>query len=152
LPPEHSNCRIDVKTGLSGQFSFPDGSKLVSCVYWLSCSQQFLKPVALDIEHCAAVQDSSQFSSLSFVAAKCSQEELPYQFKQLKQGTFSLQSAFGSLQVSQFSFFGIISKIFSYEEPRCYCSNLYYMKKGLNDWQVDFVITWNLSAYCKVCE
>ena len=151
VPGDHTECRVDIKTGLSGQFSFPDDSQLVSCVYWISCSQKFLKSVTLDIEHCAAVQDSSQSSSLRFVAAKCSQPELPYQFKELKQATFSLQSSFGSVQVSQFSFFGIIHKVFSQnEEPRWYSGNLYYMKKGLSDWQVDFVITWDLSAYRQV--
>ena len=153
VPADHIECRIDIKAGLSGQFSFPDDSQLVSCVYWIACSQKFLKSVILDIEHCSAVQDSSQSPSLHFVAAKCSQVELPYQFKELKQATFSSQSSFGSVQVSQFSFFGILRKIFSQnEEPRCYCGNLYYMNKGLNDWQVDFVIMWNLSAYRKVHE
>ena len=148
VPAEHTECRIDIKAGLSGQFSFPEDSQLVSCVYWISCSQKFLKSVTLDIEHCAAVHDSSQSSSLRFAAAKCSQAELPYQFKELKQATFSPQSSFGSVRVSQFSFFGIVHKIFSFR--RCYCGNLYYMNKGLNDWQVDFVIMWNLPGYRKV--
>ena len=154
MPAQHLQCRIDIKAGLSGQFFFPDGSQLVSCVYWLSCSQKFLKSVTLDIEHCASVHDSSQSSSLRFVVAKCSQAELPYQFKELKRGTFSPQSSYGSMQVSQFSLFGIVrSKMFSFhqnEEPRYYCSNLYYMRKGLNDWRVDFVIMWNLSGYREV--
>jgi len=153
LPGHHTECRIDIKAGLSGQFSFPDDSQPVSCVYWIACSQRFLKSVTLDIEHCAAVQDSSQFSSLCFVAAKCSQTDLPYQFSELKKATFSPQSSFGSVQVSQFSFFGILHKIFSQnEEPRCYCGNVYYMNKGIRDWRVDFVIMWNLSAYHKVHE
>ena len=147
MPAGHVQCRIDIKVGLSGQFSFPDGSQLVSCVYWLSCSQKFLKSVTLDIEHCTSVHDSSQSLSLCFIVAKCSQAELPYQFKELKQGTFSPQSSYGSMQVSQFSFFGIVCKMFS---CRCYCSNLYYMRKGLNDWQVDFVVMWNLSGYREV--
>jgi len=153
MPREHKGCKIDIKACLSGQFSFPSGSQLVSCVYWLSCSQQFLKSVTLEIEHCAAVKESSHSSSLCFVVAKCTQAELPYQFKELKQGTFSLQSSYGSIQLSQFSIFGIVCKMFSFygnKEPRCYCSNLYYIKKGLNDWQVDFVIMWNLSGYREV--
>ena len=149
VPRDHTECRIDIKAGLSGQFSFPDDSQLVSCVYWISCSHKFLKPVTLDIEHCAAVQDSSQSSSLRFVAAKCSQVELPYQFKELKQATFSPQSSFGSVQVSQFSFFGIAwYKMFWW--LRRYCANVYYIKRSIKEWRLNFVITWNLLGFKKV--
>ena len=67
-----------------GQFHIPDDSQLVSCIYWLCCSQKFAKPVNLEIEHCALIHDSSQYSSLRFIAAKCSQAELSYQFRVLK--------------------------------------------------------------------
>ena len=144
-----TECRIDIKAGLSGQFSFPEDSQLVSCVYWISCSQKFLKSVTLDIEHCAAVQDSSQSSSLRFVAAKCSQAELPYQFKELKQATFSPQSSFDSVQVSQFSFFGIIAYKMCWWLRR-YCAIFYYKEKSVNEWWLYFFITWNLPGFHKV--
>ena len=152
MPEEHKGCRIDIKACSSGQFSFPNDSQLVSCVYWLSCSQKFLKSVTLEIEHCALVQNPSQSSSLRFVVANCSQLELPYQFKELKQGKFSLQSSYGSIQLSQFSILGIVWMFTFYlsRQPRYYSSNLYYIKKGLNHWRVDFVIMWNLSGYREV--
>ena len=149
VPGDHMECRIDIKAGLSGQFSLPDDSQLVSCVYWIACSQKFLKSVTLDIEHCAAVQDSSQSSSLRFVAAKCSQTDLPYQFRELKKATFSPQSSFGSVQVSQFSFFGIIAyKVCSW--LRRYRAIFQYTKERLNQWWLYFFITWNLSGCRKV--
>ena len=74
---ELRECRVDTKAGFTGQFNIPDDLQLVSCVYWLSCPQKFLKPVTLEIEHCASLQDSSQSSSLRFIVAKCSQAELP---------------------------------------------------------------------------
>ena len=135
---------INIKAGLAGQFEFPDESQLVSCIYWISCPQKFLEPVTLEIQHCGLIENSSQSSSLHFVVAKCSQPELPYKFKALDKGTFSPHSSYGSLQVSQFSFFGIFGK-----SPR-YCSSVYYTSKGHNRWYMDFVITHNLEVHLEV--
>ena len=149
VPAEHKECRIDVKASFTGQFTFPDDSQLVSCVYWLSCTQKFLTPVMLEIQHCASLHDPSQISSLHFVTPKSSEPELPYQFRALDKGTFSPHSSYGSIQVSQFSFFGIISDK-TCQRCRGYSGHLFYTQKGFNMWHVDFVITWNLPAYLKV--
>ena len=150
VPAEHTECRVDIKVGLIGQFRIPDELQLVSCIYWLRGRQRpFLNPVTLEIEHCASLQDSSQSASLQFVVAKCSQPDLPYQFRVLEKGTFVPQSSYGSIQVSQFSFFGItISRRFS--RPPQYYSALFYIQKGLHWWLVDFVITLNLKGSWKV--
>ena len=59
------------------------------------------------------------------------------------------QTSYGSIQVSQFSFFGItISKRSSRLSQ--YCCALFYIQKGLNWWHVDFVITLNLKGSWKV--
>ena len=143
--PAHTGCRVDFKAGFTGQFNIPDDLQLVSCVYWLSCSQKFAKPVTLEIEHCASLQDSSQSSSVSFIAAECSQAKLPYKFEVLEGGKFAPKSSYGSIQVSQFSFFAIIiSKIFP--SPQRYCCTHHYIQKGHNKWDVDFVITPHLQA------
>ena len=142
--PAHTGCRVDFKAGFTGQFNIPDDLQLVSCVYWLSCSQKFNKPVTLEIEHCASLQNSSQSSSLSFISAKCSQAELLYQFEVLEGGKFAPPSSYGSVQVTQFSFFAIISKIFS--SHKRYCCTHHYIKKDVNKWDVDFVIAPNLQA------
>ena len=139
-----------IKVGLAGQFRIPDDLQLVSCIYWL-CGLQgtFLKPVTLEIEHCASLQDSFQSESLRFVVAKCSQTELPYQFKVLEKGTFVPRSSYGSIQVSQFSFFGIgILKKFWWIQQ--YYGALFYIQKGLNWWHVDFVITLDLQVSWEV--
>ena len=145
VPVEHTGCRVDIKAGFSGQFNIPDDLHLVSCVYWLSCSQGFVKRVTIEIEHCASLQESFQSSPLRFVAAKCSQPELPYQFKVMKGGIFGPKSSYGSIQVSQFSFFavGIFKRFQSLQH---YCSTVYYIQKHVNKWDVDFVIAPNLQA------
>ena len=144
MPVEHTGCKVNIKAGFTGQFNIPDDVHLVSCVYWLSCSQTFVEPVTLEIEHCASLQDSSQSSSLSFISAKCSQAELLYQFEVLEGGKFAPTSSYGSIQVSQFSFFAIISKIF--RSPQHYCCTHHYIQKGYNKWDVDFVIIPHLQA------
>ena len=145
VPAEHTGCRVDIKAGFTGQFNIPDDLHLVSCVYWLSCSQKFVKPVTLEIEHCASLWESFQSSPLRFVAAKCSQAELPYQFKVLERGVFVPKSSYGSIQVSQFSFFAIgIFKRF--QSLQRYYSTVYYIQKQVNKWDVDFVVAPNLQA------
>jgi len=138
---------INIKAGLDGQFEFPDNSQLVSCIYWLSCPHKFLKPVTLEIWHCALIQNQSQSSGLQFVVAKCSQPELPYKFKALDKGAFSAHSSYGSIQVSQFSLFGLISIFWS---PRRYYSTLHYVRKGIRSWHVDIAVTWNHPAHLQV--
>ena len=151
VPVEHTGCRVDIKAGFTGQFNIPDDVHLVSCVYWLSCSQKFNKPITLEIEHCASLQDSSQSSSLRFIAAKCSQARLPYQFKVLEDGVFKPKSSYGSIQVSQFSFFGIsIPKIF--QSLQRYCCAHHYIRKDVNEWDVDFIITSDLQASLTVSD
>ena len=138
-------CRVDIKASFTGQFIIPDDLQLVSCVYWLSGPQKFIKPVTLEIEHCASLQDSSQSESLRFIVAKCSQPELPYQFRVLEKGVFVPLSSYGSIQVSQFSFFGItIPKIF--RALQRYHGTLHYIRKDVNEWDLDFIITPNLEA------
>ena len=142
IPQKWEGCKIDIKAGLAGQFEFTDDkSQLVSCIYWLSCPQKFLEPVTLEIQHCGLIEDSS---TLHFVVAKCSQPQLPYKFKALDKGTFSPHSSYGSLQVSQFSFFGIRGRC------RRYYSAVYYINKGPNRWYVDFVMTCNLEVHLEV--
>ena len=144
---KEKGCKIDIKAGLDGQFEFPAKSQLVSCIYWLSCPQKFLEPVTLEIWHCALIENSSQSSGLHFVVAKCSQPELPYKFKALDKGTFSPHSSYGSIQVSQFSFFGLASV---FKSLRRYYSTLHYIRKGIRSWHVDIAVTWNHPAHLQV--
>ena len=148
VPAEHTECRVHIKAGFTGQFNIPDDLQLVSCVYWLSCSQKFVKPVTLEIQHCASLQDSSQSSTVQFIVAKCSQAELPYQFRVLDKGIFLPRSSYGSIQVSQFSFFGIGSL----KRSQRYCCTHHYIRKDVNKWDVDFIITTGLEASLTVSE
>ena len=153
VPAVLAECRVDIKAGFTGCFNIPDDLQLVSCVYWLSCPQKFMKSVTLEIEHCALLPESSQSSSFQFVVAKCSQAELPYKFRALEKGTFEPSSSYGSIEVSQFSFFGIsIPKRIWKTWSHPYYSTLYYIRNDINNWDVDFVITQHLQAALAVSQ
>ena len=143
VPPE--GCRVDVKAGLGGEFEFPEGSHLVSGVYWLSCKETFQKRVTLEMQHCA-----SDCSNLCFAVAKCSQPQLPYKFRIMNEGVFSQHTSYGSITVSQFSLFGIIKKWMQKPCPRQYCAQVYYLDRGINRWRLDFLITINLDLCLQV--
>ena len=99
LPPGMNHCELIIKVAISGQFTLPQNTSLVSAVYWFHSEPQceFSQPLTLEIQHCAT---SSQTSRLTF--AKCSHTSLPYKFHILKGGDFS-QDGCGRLQLHSFS-------------------------------------------------
>jgi len=152
LPPGADKCLIYVKASLSGQFHFPESTELVSGIYWISTPYKFAKHVTIEIQHCSS-QDTSR---LTYVVAKCTQEDLPYNFKILNRGVFSPSSRYGSITLTQFSGFGIISWLpFPplrqwFRVKSSYCARLYYSKSGNHSWEVYFAIMWDLELYINV--
>ena len=108
LPAEVAETQLSVQVCLSGPFQMPFNCELVSAVYWVSSPHKFIKPLTVEIQHCAALSNDKQCSQLTFVHTKCTQEELPYIFKEKKGGVFSHQSFYGSLPLSHFSGIGIV--------------------------------------------
>ena len=155
FPPEVDECRVYIKASLSGQFDLPRDAELVSGMYWLSSRHVFTRPVTLEIQHC--VQDLQQQSSLTYVVASCSQEELPYQFKTLEGGVFAPNTQYGSINLTHFSGLAIASQPRPRQsckacnpQVRSYCSRLYYSSSGIHSWEVFFVIVWNLELHIAV--
>ena len=101
-PPEVNQCRIHVKVSLFGQFHFPKNTELISGQYWIATRHIFIKPVTVEIQHCA-LDDPQQQSPLTYIVAKRSAEELSYQFKTLEGGVFSPSSRYGSINLTHFS-------------------------------------------------
>ena len=143
LPAGLEECRLLMKVGLSGQFALPENTTLVSAVYWLDSEPRckFSKHLTLEIQHCVKPTDTSK---LSFVEQD---QHLP-QFKVVKGGEFSSDSAYGCMQLERFSHVGIVSKKpVSYP---VYWAHLYYLKSGVNQIYIHFVITWNAKAHTTV--
>ena len=147
LPADLEKCQLLIKVGLSGQFKLPENSSLVSAVYWLDSEPQckFSQPITVEMQHCV---NPSHTSRLSFIRAKCSQEQLPYDFKTVEGGVFSSESAYGCVELYHFSLLGQVIDLI---RPKVvYCASLYYLKKGVNQGEIHFVITKNLEPYTKV--
>ena len=169
LPAEVSETQLNVRVSLSGQFQLPSDCELVSAVYWVSSPHKFMKPVTVEIQHCAALSSDEQCEQLTFVRTKCTQKELPYTFTELG-GVFSHHSSYGSLSLSHFSGLGVGRTVGrKVHRPRRvqpvspasggtiqvqqdkeiidqYCGQV-YIKKGVNDCRVYFVITRDLDAH-----
>ena len=108
LPAEVSETQLCVQVSLTGPFQMPSNCELASAVYWVSSPHKFIKPITVEIQHCAALCSDKQCSQLTFVRTKCTQKELPYIFKEQVGGVFSLHNSYGSLSLSQFSGIGIV--------------------------------------------
>ena len=111
-PAEVSETQLSVRVSLSGQFQMPSNCELVSAVYWVSSPYKFMKPITVEIQHCAALSSSKQCSQLTFVHTKCTQKKLPYIFEEKVGGVFIPHSSYGSLSLSHFSGIGIVIRSF----------------------------------------
>ena len=96
---------VAVKVILGGQFTLPDeNSQLISAIYWITSSVDFLKEVAVNIQHYAVITSEEQCSKFRFIVAKCSQEVLPYTFRE-KEGLFNAHTQYGAIKAKRFSMF-----------------------------------------------
>jgi len=160
LLPGVDECQIQIQASLSGQFQFPEDTEILSFIYWVTCPHKLVKPVTVEIQHCAKPEHLRQPSSLTFIVAKCTQKNLPYHFKILVGGVFSPNSRYGSIQLTHFSGLGIAFHsvmqwlgLSSYQrqlDPKNYCARLYYSSSGIHSWEVYFAIMWDLELYIAV--
>ena len=137
LPAGVDQCRLDIKASVAGQYQFPDDLQLVSGVFWvrLHPSGQFQQQLTVEIQHCAKMTSSTK---LSFVRAHCSQESLPYTFKQLEgRGSFTEHSSYGCLSVNHFSSLAIAVEG---DVDLLYVASLYYLKADPQTVEIHFTI------------
>ena len=160
LPPDVDECRVHVTASLSGQFQFPEDTELISGIYWIATPHKFAEPVTVEIEHCSSRTEHP--SSLTYIVAKCTQEDLPYRFSVLNGGVFATSSRYGSISLTHFSGVGIVSR--SPRHPsrvqkvphrrlsnvRSYCARLYYSSSGIHSWEVYFTIMWDSELHIDV--
>ena len=137
--PEYS---VNIKVSLAGHFELPESYELVSAVYWLDNPERFTKPLTIEAQHCANFSNPSQ---LCFVGTSCAQKFLPYKFKVIDGGSFSLGSKYGVLSTTHFSGTGVAKKVTPGEHSCQYCAQVYFTVKHLQDcWYCHFVITKDL--------
>ncbi len=137
LPAGVDQCRLYIKASVAGQYQFPDNLQLVSGVFWLRPhpSGRFQQQLTVEIQHCAKMISSTK---LSFVRAHCSQESLPYTFKQLEgRGSFTEHSSYGCLSVNHFSSLAIAAEG---DIDLQYVASLYYLKADPRTVEIHFTI------------
>ena len=148
LPEGISEYLVNIKASLAGQFELPEGYELVSAVYWVATPGKFVKPVTIETQHCANFTNSSQ---LHFVRTSCTQKSLPYKFKFIDGGMFTLGSKYGSLSTTHFSGIGVVNKVTHGEHSCQYCAQVYFTVKHLQDhWYCHFVVTKDLEMCLEV--
>ena len=100
---------IAVKAILTGQFRFPENYQQISALYWISCSEVFIKHVAVNIQHCAHIATEEECTTnFSFIVAKCSQKNLPYTFI-MREGVFNLHTQYATVKLKKFSIVGAVA-------------------------------------------
>lgn len=139
LPANCQRCTVDIRASLSGQYTFPADSELVSGVYWIHCPVQLSRPAMLEIQHSKQCTEG-----LNFVRANCTLEQLPYSFQRQEGGMFSKHSYYGSIHLTRFSGWAIIHWLMCCTAPQpdreMYIAQVCYADTALNMWQVVFAI------------
>lgn len=94
------------------QFIFPDDSQLISgvCNISITPDDELVKPVTVQLQHCAHITTADQIADLSFVVSHS--HHPPYHFDLLPEGHFSVGSEYGIIKMKKFSRIAIIMKRF----------------------------------------
>ena len=144
LPPGVT-ASVRVRAILGGQFKFPENSQLISALYWVSCSEEFLKEVAVNIEHCAIIKTKEQCSSFRFIIAETS---APYTFRE-REGEFNPDTQYGTVKLKQFCV--LTAKGSANTETHC-AAHMFYKKQTTCPFVADFhfVVVRNLKTYLQV--
>ena len=136
------NCNID-------HFKVPENMEFVSGIYWVDFKGEFANPITIEIEHCASLDQSSQFSSLSFVSIEPpTREAMPYQLQPFAGGVFPQDSCYGSIQLSQSSIMAVVT---AGSATKSYRALNYYVPKTTTTWHMDLIIIYDLEISIKVC-
>ena len=119
--------------------------KNTSVVYSISVSKPLLKPVKLEIQHCAHLVTEDHTSYLSFATASIDQPVLPYQFQLEEGGEFYPGDQYGSISLSQFSLKSIIKsltrrfrKLLGYDASQ-YNSELQENNESISDYDEEVI-------------
>ena len=143
LPEDIPEYSVNIKVSLAGQFELPEGYELVSAVYWVKTQGKFTKPITVEVQHCANFSNPNQ---LQIVCTSCAKKSLPYKFKVIDGGTFTLCNKYGALSTTHFCGIGVAKKVEPKEHSCQYCAQVYFTVKDPKEYlyYCHFVITKDL--------
>ena len=145
--PTGVTASIVIRAILKGHFELPENTKLVSALYWISCSEVFLKHVAVNIQHCVIISSEEECKKFGFIIAKCSQENLPYKFTK-REGLFDLHTQYATVKLKRFSIVAING---SKDAPTSYRAMKFYRQiNNIPTVEYSFVLVCNTEAHKKV--
>ena len=104
-------CSVAVKARISGRFTLPEGTELVSALYAISAERKFRKDAKIEIEHCLLLESETQTKLLHFINAHQTGPGTPYIFNIQKGGEFPLKNSYAALCQSEFSIIGIVTEV-----------------------------------------
>ncbi len=148
LPDGVDQCRLYIKASVAGEYQFPDNLQLVSGVFWVRLYPlgRFQQQLTVEIQHCAKMTSSTK---LSFVRAHCSQESLPYTFKQLEgRGSFTEHSSYGSLELNHFSGLAVTGE----DVEKRYTASLYYLQRLKYTTKIHVALSLNEETHLSVSQ
>ena len=100
---------IALRALVGGQFQLPKDTELVSGVYAFSLSKSLIKPVKLEIQHCAHLVTRDHTTYLSFATASIKQSTtLPYKFQLQEGGQFNPGDQYGRISLTHFCLKAIV--------------------------------------------
>ena len=159
LSADVKECKLCVKVSPSGPFQFPEGTELVSGLYYINFVNCSLEHVKVKVQHCA--KQGGLQNSLTLI--ECTQEDplLSAHMKQFKiLGGGKFHDQYGGIELSNSCIVGIAYNRHStsmaahracqLKLSRKYFAQLYYSNIGIHIWEAHFIITWMLDVLLSV--
>ena len=108
ITPVESVYHVALQGLWGGEFVFPEGTKLISgiCYISISSSTELNKPVTVQLNHCADIVNETQTKYFSFVVADSTKP--PYKFELLPGGIFNVHSHFGTISLKKLFLIAIV--------------------------------------------
>ena len=148
--PSGRPVELQIKAIIAGDFKLPPNCHLVSSIYWINCPERFDKKVTLHLPHAAVIESEEEASYFRFYAAKCSSGP-PYEFKELKNGSFIPYRDSASITLSQFSHIAVgTSELPSRLTRQRYYSQVLYKLMQPHEWDMIFIVMKDDPAFKKV--
>ena len=152
--PLYDTVEIAITALVGGEFILPEDTELVSAVYAISVSKQFLKPVQLEIQHCVSIEEPADSNYLSFATAPS--DEASCEFQSVEGGEFSIGSRYGSIYITEFSRWSIFKwfrrrPTATPSPTNCYFGQVMYENiRPEREWLMIFLLCKDLNALSQV--
>ena len=103
-------CKVKIKVLVGGNFRLPKHTKLVSAVYGVFISKPLRQKLRLEVQHCVNLVQPSQTRHLKFAIAQVDAKKQLYKFSSVNEGTFPINSYYGSISRTKFCLVGVIAE------------------------------------------